>query len=293
MGTRVAVIGAGGMGSWFARFFKSRGHSLIVADRDQRRARLLASRIQAKWASSNVEAARVSDIVILATPANDVSDVVNEILPALRKDALLFDICAIKSAVIPALRSAEKRGFRVASIHPMFGPLASGVRERKIVIVRTGKNTRGSKMMKHLFEGAQILLADQRVHDRQMAVTLALPHFLNMVFAMAVCRRRNFAEIRKFAGRTFNLQMLLAETVASEPETTADIQIMNKEFRTVLRDLQRDIRSLAMIVNRQDRAELVARYKRIRERLSLDPEFSAARQVFEKVCETSSTISRR
>lgn len=293
MVTRVAVIGAGGMGSWFARFFKSRGDSVIVSDRDRRKARRLASRIGAICASNNVDAARGSDVVVLAAPVHTVSSIVKEILPALRRNVLLFDVCAVKSAVIPALRLAERHGVRVASIHPMFGPLARGLRKRLIIIVRTRKDTRDVKAVKRLFDGARIFTAHPNVHDKQMALTLALPHFLNMAFAMAISRRGSFAEIRKFAGRTFNLQMLLAEAVASEPETIADIQIMNKQFGVILRDLQRDIRSLARIVERQDRVELVARYMRIRERLSVDPESSTARKIFEKVCDISSEISGR
>src|SRR5208283_705010 len=55
---KVAIIGAGAMGSWFARFFKTRGNSVIISDRDRRKARLLASRIHVRWASSNVEAVK-------------------------------------------------------------------------------------------------------------------------------------------------------------------------------------------------------------------------------------------
>jgi prephenate dehydrogenase/chorismate mutase len=288
---KVAVIGAGGMGSWFARFFKSRGSYVTISDRDRRRARLLASKIHARSASSNVEAVRGGDIVILATPANVVSTVVNEILSALKENALLVDISAVKSPVMPALRMAEKRGVRVGSIHPLFGPLASGLREKNVVVVKTGRHKQYPQSLKHMLEKARILLTDQQTHDRRTALTLALPHFLNMAFAMTISKG-NVAEMRRFAGRTFNLQMLLAESVASEPETTADIQIMNKEFRAVLRDLQRNIGLLAETVNRRDRAKLLARYQRIREKLSSDPKFALAGEAFEKACEAASTYSR-
>jgi len=290
---RVTVIGSGGMGSWFARFFKSRGDMITVCDRDQRRARRLATRIGARCARDNSEAARGSDVVVLATSVNSVSRVIKEIAPALKRNALLFDICATKSGVIPALRSVQRRGVKIASIHPMFGPFASGVTSRVIIVVRTGKDMRGAEMIKRMFRGARILLVDPEVHDKWMALTLALPHFLNMAFAIAISRRRSLSDARKFAGRTFNLQMLLAETIASEPETTADIQVMNKEFGLVLKELLRDIRSLARIVNVSDRAELVARYRRIRDQLAKDPEFGVARKEFEKICAASSTISRR
>lgn len=293
MVTRVAVIGAGGMGAWFARFFKSRGDLVTVSDRDPGKARRLASKLRAGYASSNAEAARRSDIVILATPANVISKVTNELIPVIGRNALVCDICATKSTVIPALRSVQRGGIKVASIHPMFGPLAHGIRGRRIIAIRTGKDTRGYETMKHILEGAHVFLTRQDIHDRHMALTLGLPHFLNMAFATTLSKRRNLAEIRKFAGRTFDLQMLLAEAIASEPETTADIQIMNKEFRTVLRDLQREIGALAKIVNKQDRAKLVARYKKVRKALSVDPGFRTARTEFEKVTETQSTISRR
>jgi prephenate dehydrogenase len=144
--------------------------------------------------------------------------------------------------------------------------------------------------VKHMLENASILLTDQQTHDRQTALTLALPHFLNMAFAMTISKR-NVAEIRKFAGRTFNLQMLLAEMVASEPETTADIQVMNKEFRAILRELERNIGLLAEIVKRQDRAKLIACYQRILEQLSSDPEFVLAGKAFERACEAVSIDS--
>jgi len=292
MARKVAVIGAGGMGSWFAQFFASRGDYVVVSDRDQSKARRLASRIGVKHLSNNVEAAGGSDIIILATPAHVLSSVVKEILPALRRNALLFDICAIKSAVIPALRSAERHGVQVASIHPMFGPLASGLRGRVMIVVRTGRNMRGTNMVKRLFREARILVVEPKVHDKWMAVTLALPHFLNMAFATSISTKGKLRELKRFAGRTFNLQMLLAEAVAGEPETTTDIQIMNKEFGITLRQLQRDIQSLARIVRSRDRAELITHYKRVRDFLSTDPDFNYAQRRFEQIYESYSTISK-
>jgi prephenate dehydrogenase len=228
--------------------------------------------------------------VILAVPANTIMKVVDEILPVLRPNSFLVEICAVKSTAMTALRSAEKRGVQVASIHPMFGPLARGISGKKVVIIRTGRRKQGSQKARKLFSNARFLSTDPHVHDKQTALTLALPHFLNMAFAMTISKR-NVSEVRRFAGRTFDLQMLLAEMVASEPETTTDIQIMNKEFRSVLRELQRNIRILAGTVNRCDRAELVSRCKKVREGLSSDPKFALAGAAFERACEAVSASS--
>jgi prephenate dehydrogenase len=288
---RVAIIGAGGMGAWFARFFKSRGDTVVVSDRDQSKAERLASKIHASYSSSNAEAARGSDVILLAIPGHATSKVIEEILPVLRKNALICEISATKSIVMPALHYAERRGVKVASIHPMFGPLAQGICKRRIIAIRTGKDTRGYKTMKHLLQGAHFFLASPDIHDKRVALTLGLPHFLNMAFAMTLSKTRDLAGIRRFAGRTFDLQMLLAEAIADEPDTVADIQILNKEFPEVMRDFQRNIQWLAKIITKQDRTRLVARYRKIREALSADPQFRSARTTFEKVTEAQSAIS--
>jgi prephenate dehydrogenase len=85
--------------------------------------------------------------------------------------------------------------------------------------------------------------------------------------------------------------MLLAEAIANEPETVADIQIMNREFPILLRELQAEIQSLARMVNKRERARLVARYRQLREALSADPEFRVARKMFETVSEAYSVVS--
>jgi len=291
-GVRVAVIGAGGMGSWFARFFKSKGAVVTLSDRSRRRARVLASNIRVRCARNSVEAVRGSDVVILAIPTNAVSRVIKEILPVLGKNALLVDIAAVKSPIMPALRLAEKRGIQVLSIHPMFGPLASSLRGKSVVVVRTRKRKRDHDTIKDMLGTARAIPIDPKVHDKQTAFTLALPHFLNMAFAMTMSRR-SVAEIREFAGRTFNLQMLLAESVANEPETTADIQIMNKQFPGVLRELERNFKLLAEAVKGGDRAKLIARYQRIRKYLSSDPEFAIAGRALEEAYDMISVESRR
>jgi len=293
MVTQVAIIGAGGMGAWFARLLKSRGYRIIVASRNPKKARRLASQLRAKSVSTNVEAARGSDVIIVATPASTTVAVIKEILPVTRKGALICEICATKSVVTPVLRAAQKRGIRTASIHPMFGPLAHGVRGRRILVIKAPGDMNSRKMLKRMLEGADVFFARQDVHDKRIAVTVGLSHFLNMAFAMSVCKGRNLAEMRKFAGRTYDLQMLLAEAIAHEPETTVDIHIMNREFRHVLREFEQNVRILSKIVNSKDRTKLLAQYKRVSGNLAADPEFESAPTTFERVTEAQSAGSSR
>ncbi len=293
MRATAAIIGAGGMGAWFARFFKSKRYSVTVTDRDSRRARLLASKLHIRYASNNIDAVQGSRIVVVAVPADATARIVREILPALDRNTLLCEISATKSTVMPALRSVRKKGINVASVHPMFGPLADGIQGRRILLVRTGKHSRANQVVKRLFRGARIIPVDGRTHDAKMALILGLPHLINMAFALTLVRSGRLVDIRRYAGRTFDLQMLLAEAIANEPETTADIQISNRQFLAVLNELQREIRWLSKTVSKRDRVKLLSRYKQVRRALSADPEFRVARKTFERVTETYSAATRR
>jgi len=290
---KVGIIGAGGMGTWFARFFVSRGDEVFVADQNSRRAQRLARIVHARQAADNVEAARGSDIIILATPPNTIHKIIEEILSAANRDAVLIEISAVKYPTIQPLRVAEKYGLRVASIHPMFGPLAStDMRNKRIIFVKSGRWKQSLRIIKRLFSGAEIVVTQPEIHDKQTAVTLALPHFLNMAFAKAACgRRRNISALQNFAGRTFSMQLLLSEIIANDPETAADIQIMNKQFRRVLRDVRDEVESLATTVKRCDRLSLVAHYTQIGRLLAADPQFSVGPRIFEKAYDAMTRTS--
>lgn len=288
MRATVAIIGAGGMGSWFARFFKLKRYSVTVTDRNSRRARSLAKKLHIRYATNNIDAVQGSGIVVVAVPVESTARVVWEILSALDRNTLVCEISATKSPIMPVIRSAQRRGIRVASIHPMFGPLADGIRGRRILFVRTERNAEAFRMVKQLFRGAHITMVHSRTHDEKMALTLGLPHLLNMAFAMTLMHKGRLADTRRFAGRTYDLQMLLAEAIASEPETTADIQISNRQFLTVLKALQREIRWLSQTVGKGDQAKLSSRYKQVRRALSADPKFKVARRTFERVSEAYS-----
>jgi 8-hydroxy-5-deazaflavin:NADPH oxidoreductase len=73
---RIAVIGAGAMGSALARRLAAAGHSVMVGSRDAGRAREVAAQIGATPQASYVDAAVASDIVVLTVPWRAVRDLV-------------------------------------------------------------------------------------------------------------------------------------------------------------------------------------------------------------------------
>jgi 8-hydroxy-5-deazaflavin:NADPH oxidoreductase len=79
---KVAIIGAGNVGTSLATALTRSGHDVVVASRDPEDAGALATATGATVAVSNAAAAAAGDLVILATPFTSASDIAAEIAPA-------------------------------------------------------------------------------------------------------------------------------------------------------------------------------------------------------------------
>jgi prephenate dehydrogenase len=118
-----------------------------------------------------------------------------------------------------------------------------------------------------------------------MAFTLALPHFLNIVFGRTLTHA-DIIEIKKFAGTTLTLQLLLAEAVYNEdPDLYYEVQSQNAAFPKVLDVVLEVTREIASTIRRKDRREFLKAFEEARTALAKDPEFVHAYQRFYKAFE--------
>jgi len=79
---KIAIIGAGTVGTALASSFKKAGHDVIIASRDPEDASGAVAATGAQLASSNAEAAAAGDIVILAVPFTSAPQIAAEIAVA-------------------------------------------------------------------------------------------------------------------------------------------------------------------------------------------------------------------
>ena len=80
----IAIIGAGNVGRALATAFTRSGHTVVITSRDPAEAGAVAKDTGARASRSNIEAAKASDVVVLAIPfdsteavATEIRDVVN------------------------------------------------------------------------------------------------------------------------------------------------------------------------------------------------------------------------
>ena len=286
---RVAILGGTGkMGRWFARFFKNKGYDVVVGGRSHERNKAVARELGVEAAASNVEAVRGANIVVVSTTLETTFDTILQIKDSVEKGAIVFDIASVKGRIPEALKELASKGSRVISIHPMFGPGADSFAGRKVIVIPVIQDEELTRWAVDFLrsEGAEVhVVSSGEEHDRIIAITLSLPHFVNIVLGR-VLARRDIEEMKKFAGTTFSLQLTLVEAVLSEdPGLYYGIESQNPSFRKLLDEListaQETLASL------DDREAFVRNFVEARQSLAKDPKFSTAYERFYRAVEAS------
>lgn len=226
----VAVIGAAGrMGRWLVRHFLRQGHDLTISDVRTREAMALAQSVRVRLAKENSEAVEDADLTVVSTPIMVTSCVLREIAPHAKGDSIVAEISSLKSQSVPALLELADLGIKPLSIHPLFGPGAKGLEEEKIALIPLVDASYEGELVSRFFPGVEVIVVDAEEHDRAMALTLSLPHFVNIIFASTMSGE-DLSVLKKLGGPTFTLLLTLSEGVMIEDSGLyASIQ-MNNEY---------------------------------------------------------------
>jgi len=126
---RIAVIGLGLLGGSVAAAAHRCGVATRVAGASRSGdARDLA--LARKWvdeAGSAAEAASGADLIVLATPVFAMADVLRELAPALRLDAIVTDVGSVKALLAETLPGLLPAGVCYVGSHPMAGSHERGI----------------------------------------------------------------------------------------------------------------------------------------------------------------------
>jgi prephenate dehydrogenase len=178
-----------------------------------------------------------ADLVILATPADTLGDLLIQTLDQIGSDTLVFDLGSTKSKLCSLVASHPKRSQYLAG-HPIAGTEYSGPKaasatllDRKVMILCELEKTDLHLKEKayRLFDALNLKLRfmDPAEHDRHLAYVSHLSHLTSFMLGKTVLQKmEDEKNIFDMAGSGFSSTVRLAK---SSPDMWAPIFIENKE----------------------------------------------------------------
>jgi len=206
---RIAIMGVGKMGSWFARSL-SAGHDVAVYDRDPARTESLKG-VKVLAADGDVRGFN-PELLINAVSLEHTTAAFDGVMPYVPTGCIVCDIASIKGQLS---RYYENSPCRFVSLHPMFGPtftdMTSLVEEAVIIIEESDRE--GARFFTRFFEDMKVSVSrcSFTEHDEMMAYSLTLPFVSSLAFAACV-------DGTPVPGTTFAKHRLVARGLLSEDD---------------------------------------------------------------------------
>jgi len=258
---KITIIGgSGGMGKVFGRYFKHHGFEVTIHARNKERLKDVATEMGANYEFSLERSVKQADIVMITIPIKSTPEIIKKIGPYLKENALIFDITSLKKVVFEALEDL-KNMFPVncISLHPMFGPGIKDMKNYVIIVLKIGGTDKYDIIINDLLDmfrsdGLIITETSPDIHDKRVALTLGVPHMLNILF-LNLLKNANepLNELTKYTGTTFLLQKVFAESIIQrEMEMFGEIQMENQQFLTILEMFEKLVTKYRKLIENKD-----------------------------------------
>jgi len=280
------------MGSWFADFLSANGYRIIICDRRERIARRSAKRKGFKFMKNEIAAAQLSRLIVLATPTHATVPTLLHIKPHISRESLIVEISSVKEPLKRTIARLTKHGVQILSIHPMFGPgTAKNLDGKAIIVAHEPRENKTARHVLSLFrkKGATIIRSDLESHDRSIAATLALPHFMNFAFIRTLKGTGLAArQARSIAGTTFRLQLLLAEALYHERlENEVSILADNKYSMQIFEQFVEQTNTIRNMIRNRTQSNLISSLEECAAYVRKDALFGTAYDRFTAAVEAS------
>ncbi len=241
---RITILGgAGGMGEWFARFFKENNCDVRIVDISDK-TEAVAKQLDVQFSTINVLKAEVgalkeefadTDIVLVSMPIDVTGRVIERVGPELHEMSLLMDVTSVKKAPVEMMEKCTSVGVEILGTHPLFGPSAKSLQGLPVIFVPIRKGPLYESVY-GIFErnGAKIEFLTAAEHDEIMAVIQGLPHFILFSYGITL-KNLDFdvERARRFMGPMYAVVMdFVGRLLHQDPDLYTQIQT-NFEMSTI------------------------------------------------------------
>lgn len=127
------------------------------------------------------------DMVIPSVPISAMKSILERIRPLLNSDSMVVDVCSVKTYPVKWMMELLPPDVAILATHPMFGPDSAGdtLAGQKIVLCRQRIDSDRYNCISDYLKSWRLVVIETtpEAHDRQMAASLALTHFIGRSLA--------------------------------------------------------------------------------------------------------------
>ena len=259
---KIAILGTGNMGAWFAREL-SKNNEVFVYDIDSDKTDMLKNKAEVSIIDELVELKDIQpDMLLNAVSLENTVSMFEAVRGYLTKDCILADITSVKNGLPDYYAQC---GFSFVSTHPMFGPTFADLdrlkQENAIIIEES--DSKGAEFFRNFYREFNLTLFDYSFsrHDEMMAYSLSLPFVSSLVFAACM-------KDKVVPGSTFAKQRKIADGLLSEDDRLISEILFNDNTLNQLEKVTSRLEFLKHIIRQKDFEEAKLFFDNLRERIN-------------------------
>ena len=244
----------------FSKYFKQHGFNVTIHARNAKKLRQAAEDLGINYELDLKKSVENANIVMVSIPILSTPKMIENVVPFMKENSLIFDITSIKRETYRALNKAHNKfHINCLSLHPMFGPGITNFKNYTLIVLRVGGTKYYHEIVEELLglfksDGLVITETTLEFHDKRIALTLGVPHMLNILFLNLLKRtNESLSDLTRYTGTTFLLQKVFAESIIQrEMDMFGEIQIENQDFYTILELFEKLIKEYKNIIKTKD-----------------------------------------
>ena len=215
-GDKIVIVGGrGGMGSFFAHYFKISGYNVQILEKDD-------------WDQVDTIVAKAL-CVIVSVPIDITCEVIKRLCPYLDGKTVLCDLTSVKGAVTKIMK--EHYAGPSISLHPMFGPDTKSFLKQVVVNVPVNMADKCEFMTEQMrLFGAIVCTYSAEEHDEAMSIIQALRHFTTYCYGVFLSSvNANIKQILDLSSPIYRLELsMVGRLFAQDPLLYGDIIMSSK-----------------------------------------------------------------
>jgi len=215
------IGGTGGMGRWFADFFKKEEYPVLVSGR--------------KTEIDIPTMVEKCQVVIVSVPISATCEVIERVGPHMNEESLLMDLTSLKAEPVKSMLRYSVS--EVIGLHPLFGPGVDFLRGHKIALC-PARTKKWIDWLRDILikSGADIIETTPERHDELMGLVQVLNHLNTITMGMILGESgMDLEELKRFATPMFNTKLAIIEKVFTQNSRLyAEIITLNPNIHKII-----------------------------------------------------------